>query len=68
MTKFYREYLQNLQLECGLKIATHFCIPYFRIEYFQYLIEINKKGLSDNTNIFPSQIIGAPLIDILLKH
>lgn len=40
---------------------------YFRTEYFQYLVEINKKGLGNNTNIFPSQIQEFPMIDIALK-
>ncbi|MFH1712877.1 MAG: hypothetical protein ABH896_01690 [Candidatus Jacksonbacteria bacterium] len=44
-----------------------FAYYYFRTEYFQYLIEINKKGLGNNTNIFPSQIQKFPIIDISLK-
>lgn len=43
-----------------------FAYYYFRTEYFQYLVEINKKGLGNNTNIFPSQIQEFPLIDIHL--
>lgn len=44
-----------------------FAYYYFRTEYFQYLGEVNKKGLGNNTNIFPSQIQEFPLIDISLK-
>lgn len=44
-----------------------FAYYYFRTEYFQYLVEINKKGLGNNTNIFPNQIQEFPLIDIPLK-
>lgn len=44
-----------------------FAYYYFRTEYFQYLVEINKKGLGNNTNIFPSQIQELPMIDIPLK-
>jgi len=44
-----------------------FAYYYFRMDYFQYLIEINKKGLGNNTNIFPSQIQEFPMIDIFLK-
>lgn len=44
-----------------------FAYYYFRTEYFQYLVEVNKKGLGNNTNIFPSQIQEFPLIDIPLK-
>ncbi|KCZ73586.1 hypothetical protein ANME2D_00657 [Candidatus Methanoperedens nitroreducens] len=41
-----------------------FAYYYFRTDYLQYLVEINKKGLGNNTNIFPSQIQEFPLIDI----
>lgn len=44
-----------------------FAYYYFRTSYFQYLIEVNKKGLGNNTNIFPSQIQEFPMIDIPLK-
>jgi len=44
-----------------------FAYYYFRTEYFQYLIEINKKGLGNNTNIFPNQIQEFPMIDISLE-
>lgn len=44
-----------------------FAYYYFRTEFFQYLIEVNKKGLGNNTNIFPSQIQEFPMIDISLK-
>ncbi len=40
-----------------------FAYYYFNTVYFQYLIEINKKGLQ-NQNIFPSQIQEFPLLDI----
>ncbi|SMN01724.1 Type I restriction-modification system, specificity subunit S [uncultured Candidatus Thioglobus sp.] len=45
-----------------------FAYYYFRTEYFQYLVEINKKGLGNNTNIFPSQIQEFPLLDIEHKE
>jgi len=44
-----------------------FAYYYFNTKYFQYLIEINKKGLQ-NQNIFPSQIQEFPLIDVLLEE
>ena len=44
-----------------------FAYYYFRTDYFQYLIEVNKKGLGNNTNIFPGQIQEFPMIDIPLK-
>jgi type I restriction enzyme S subunit len=43
-----------------------FAYFYFRTTYFQYLVEINKKGLGNNTNIFPSQVQEFPLFDISL--
>lgn len=45
-----------------------FAYYYFRTEYFQYLIEVNKKGLGNNTNIFPSQIQELPMINISLRE
>ena len=40
-----------------------FAYYYFRTTYFQYLIEIYKKGLGNNTNIF-RLLFEFPLIDI----
>ncbi|MDX2082981.1 MAG: restriction endonuclease subunit S, partial [Rickettsiales bacterium] len=45
-----------------------FAYYFFRTAYFQVLIEINKKGLGNNTNIFPSQIREFPIIDISLTR
>lgn len=44
-----------------------FAYYYFRSKYFQYLIEINKKGLQ-NQNIFPINIQEFPIPDILLSE
>lgn len=41
-----------------------FAYYFFRTTYFQYLIEIYKKGLGNNTNIFPIVVREFPLIDI----
>lgn len=41
-----------------------FAYYYFRTAYFQYLIEVYKKGLGNNTNIFPINIQEFPLLDI----
>ena len=41
-----------------------FAYYYFRTSYFQHLIEVYKKGLGNNTNIFPSVIQEFPMIDI----
>jgi restriction endonuclease S subunit len=46
----------------------HFAYYYFRTTLFQTLIESNKKGLGNNTNIFPSQVQDFPLPDIPLSR
>ena len=43
---------------------SEFAYYYFRTTYFQYLIEVYKKGLGNNTNIFPIVVREFPLIDI----
>ena len=45
-----------------------FAYYYFRTSYFQYLIEVFKKGLGNNTNIFPVVIQEFPIIDISLDE
>lgn len=45
-----------------------FAYYYFRTTYFQYLIEIYKKGLGNNTNIFPIVVREFPLIDIPISE
>lgn len=58
----------DFTMRIRLKDYNHlFAYYYFRTDYFQYLIEINKKGLGNNTNIFPSQIQDFSMIDISLK-
>lgn len=41
-----------------------FAYYYFRTAYFRYLVEVYKKGLGNNTNIFPSTVQEFPLIGI----
>lgn len=43
-----------------------FAYYYMRSTYFQYLVEIYKKGLGNNTNIFPIVVQEFPLPDISL--
>jgi hypothetical protein len=43
------------------KYIPKFCYYYMRSTYFQYLIEIHKKGLGNNTNIFPSNVNEFPI-------
>ncbi len=45
-----------------------FAYYYFRTTYFQYLIEIYKKGLGNNTNIFPIVVREFPMLDISLEE
>lgn len=51
--------LKNINLD--------FAYYYFRSVYFQYLIEINYKGLQNN-NIFPNQIQEFPIPDITMER
>ena len=46
----------------------YFAYYYFRTSYFQYLVEIYKKGLGNNTNIFPTVIKDLPIPNISLKE
>lgn len=43
------------------KYIPKFCYYYMRSTYFQYLIKIHKKGLGNNTNIFPSNVNEFPI-------
>ncbi len=45
-------------------INPKFAYYYFRIQYFQYMIAINKKGLGNNTNIFPNNLQDFPIPNI----
>ena len=45
-----------------------FAYYYFRTDFFQYLVYTHKKGLGNNTNIFPSQLREFPVPDILLAE
>lgn len=60
----FADFTMRIRLKNYNPLFTYY---YFRTEYFQYLIEINKKGLGNNTNIFPNQIQEFPMIDISLK-
>ncbi len=60
----FADFTMRIRLQNYNPLFAHY---YFRTDYFQYLIEVNKKGLGNNTNIFPSQIQEFPMIDISLK-
>ena len=61
----FADFTMRIRLENYNQLFAYY---YFRSEYFQYLVEVNKKGLGNNTNIFPSQIQEFPMIDISLKE
>ncbi|WP_164690165.1 restriction endonuclease subunit S [Paraclostridium sordellii] len=51
------------------KLDSKFMYYYMRSKYMQLLIEFNKKGLGNNTNIFPNEIKNFSLIHLdLLKQ
>lgn len=45
-----------------------FAYYYFRTDYFQHLVYTHKKGLGNNTNIFPSQVRELPIPEISLTE
>lgn len=45
-----------------------FAYYYFRTDFFQYLIYTHKKGLGNNTNIFPSQVKELPIPELSEKE
>lgn len=48
--------------------SSQFAYLYFRTTYFQYLVEIFKKGLGNNTNIFPIILREFPIPNISLDE
>ena len=45
-----------------------FAYYYFRTDFFQYLVYTHKKGLGNNTNIFPSQVRELPIPELTEKE
>jgi type I restriction enzyme S subunit len=61
----YNDIFADFTMRIRLKnYNTTFAYFYFRTTYFQYLVEVNKKGLGNNTNIFPNIIQEFPIPDI----
>jgi restriction endonuclease S subunit len=56
----FADFTQRIRLD---NYNTLFAYYYFRSEFFQYLVYTHKKGLGNNTNIFPSQIREFPIPD-----
>lgn len=55
-----------------IRLDSNLCDPefaryYFMTEYFQHVVYGEKKGLGNNTNIFPSQLKELPFLDIPLS-
>ena len=59
----FADFTMRLRLE---GYNQQFAYYYFRSELFQYLIYTHKKGLGNNTNIFPSQVAKFPMLDFEL--
>lgn len=60
----FADFTQRIRL---INYNTTFAYYYFRSEFFQYLVYTEKKGLGNNTNIFPSQIQEFPIPDFDLQ-
>ncbi len=61
----FADFTMRIRLE---NYNPYFAYYYFRTSYFQYLIEVYKKGLGNNTNIFPVVIKEFPIPDISIKE
>ena len=54
----FADFTQRIRLSGFDPLCAYY---YFRSEFFQYLVYTHKKGLGNNTNIFPSQIREFPI-------
>jgi type I restriction enzyme S subunit len=54
----FADFTQRIRLTGFDSLCAYY---YFRSDFFQYLIYTHKKGLGNNTNIFPSQIKEFPM-------
>lgn len=61
----FADFTMRIRLD---KYNHYFAYYYFRTSFFQYLIEVYKKGLGNNTNIFPVVIKEFPMPDISMKE
>lgn len=60
LNAIFADFTQRIRLT---NYNTLFAYYFFRSEFFQYLVYTHKKGLGNNTNIFPSQIQEFPIPD-----
>lgn len=56
----FSDFTQRIRLK---NYSLEFAYYYFRSDLFQYLVYTHKKGLGNNTNIFPVQINEFPMLD-----
>lgn len=56
----FADFTQRIRLKNFNALCAYY---YFRSDFFQYLVYTHKKGLGNNTNIFPSQIREFPMPD-----
>lgn len=54
----YSDFMMRIRLK---DYNPTFAYYYFRTDFFQYLVYTHKKGLGNNTNIFPSQLREFPI-------
>lgn len=57
----YADFTMRIRLK---NYCVLFAYYYFRTDFFQYLVYTHKKGLGNNTNIFPSQLEEFPIPEI----
>lgn len=60
----YADFTMRIRLKNYNPIFAYY---YFRTDFFQCLVYTNKKGLGNNTNIFPSQVRELPLPELSLE-
>jgi restriction endonuclease S subunit len=58
LNAIFADFTQRIRLTNYNTLCAYY---YFRSEFFQYLVYTHKKGLGNNTNIFPSQIQEFPI-------
>ena len=56
----FADFTQRIRLKNYNNLFAYY---FFRSDFFQYLVYTHKKGLGNNTNIFPSQIQEFPMLD-----
>ncbi|ACK69429.1 hypothetical protein PCC7424_0974 [Gloeothece citriformis PCC 7424] len=60
----FADFVMRIRLKGYNPLLAYF---YFQSDLFQYLVYTHKKGLGNNTNIFPSQIQDFPILDLCVE-